>query len=115
MPCSNVSLPSATAAARYSALCVGCHLAPRGDEVRSSRGPLPAPPAWGKSLDDAAIRDIVAFVRPMPTMSPDIYRLLADETSRCSAQFFGIDQPLFFCDKSLLIVVASWTRNVPSP
>ncbi len=34
-------------------------------------------PAWGKSLDDAAIWEIVAFVRQMPTMSPETYGQLA--------------------------------------
>ncbi len=99
----------AAGAARYSALCVGCHLAPgvTKSDLRPGLYPHPpnlaqentrdarrafwaikhgikmsAMPAWGKSLDDAAIWEIVAFVRLMPTMSPDAYRLLADEKSR---------------------------------
>jgi mono/diheme cytochrome c family protein len=35
---------------------------------------MSAMPAWGKSLDDAAIWDIVAFLRQMPNMSPETYR-----------------------------------------
>ena len=31
---------------------------------------MSAMPAWGKSLDDAAIWDIVSFVRKMPAMTP---------------------------------------------
>jgi mono/diheme cytochrome c family protein len=34
-------------------------------------------PAWGKTLDDAAIWDIVAFVRKMPAMSPETYQDLS--------------------------------------
>jgi mono/diheme cytochrome c family protein len=99
----------AAGAARYSTLCVGCHLAPgvaksglrpglyphppnlAQEDTRDARRAfwtikhgikMSAMPAWGKSLDDAAIWDIVAFVRQLPTMSPDTYRLLVDERSR---------------------------------
>jgi mono/diheme cytochrome c family protein len=30
-------------------------------------------PAWGKTLDDAAVWDVVAFARQLPTMSPQTY------------------------------------------
>jgi mono/diheme cytochrome c family protein len=33
-------------------------------------------PAWGKTLDDAAVWDVVAFVRKMPGMSPEDYQQL---------------------------------------
>jgi mono/diheme cytochrome c family protein len=85
----------------YATLCVGCHLAPgtMKSEIRRGMYPLPpslaqetvpdprtafwivkhgikmsAMPAWGKSLDDVAIWDIVAFLRQMPNMSPETYQ-----------------------------------------
>ena len=88
-------------AARYSTLCVGCHLAPgvtssdlrKGlyphppnlaqEDIRDSRRAfwtikhgikMSAMPAWGNTLNDEAIWDLVAFVRQMPTMTPDTYR-----------------------------------------
>jgi mono/diheme cytochrome c family protein len=88
-------------AVRYSTLCIGCHLAPgvmRSDlrkglyphppnlaqeDIRDSRRvfwtikhgiKMSAMPAWGKTLNDEAIWDLVAFVRQMPTMTPDTYR-----------------------------------------
>jgi mono/diheme cytochrome c family protein len=91
-------------AARYSTLCVNCHLAPgvtKSDlrpglyphppdlaqqEIRDPRKTfwtikhgikMSAMPAWGRSLDDATIWDIVAFVRHMPSMSPQTYRQLS--------------------------------------
>ena len=33
-------------------------------------------PAWGKSLNDEAIWDIVSFVRKMPAMTPEQYQAL---------------------------------------
>jgi mono/diheme cytochrome c family protein len=38
---------------------------------------MSAMPAWGKNLDDAAIWELVAFVRQMPNMSTDTYQQLA--------------------------------------
>ncbi len=38
---------------------------------------MSAMPAWGKSLDDAAIWEIVAFARQMPAMSPETYQQLS--------------------------------------
>jgi cytochrome c553 len=91
-------------AQRYAALCAGCHLAPgvTRSDIRAGLYPHPpnlaqeemqpaqrafwivkhgikmsAMPAWGKTLDDAAIWDIVAFVRKMPAMTPEIYRELS--------------------------------------
>lgn len=37
---------------------------------------MSAMPAWGKTLDDAAIWDIVAFVHRMPLMTPADYQRL---------------------------------------
>ena len=91
-------------AERYAALCVSCHLAPgvTKSDIRPGLYPHPpnlaqedtkdsqrafwiikhgikmsAMPAWGKSLDDAKIWDIVAFVRKMPEMSPESYQELS--------------------------------------
>jgi mono/diheme cytochrome c family protein len=91
-------------AEHYAALCVGCHLAPgvTHSDLRTGLYPHPpnlaqediqesrrtfwiikhgikmsAMPAWGKTLDDAAIWDVVAFVRNIPSMAPEDYQLLA--------------------------------------
>ena len=94
----------AAGAQRYAALCVGCHLAPgvSQSDIRPGLYPHPpnlaqeemqreqrafwiikhgikmsAMPAWGKSLDDATIWNIVAFVRKMPEMTPETYQGLS--------------------------------------
>ena len=91
-------------AQHYATLCVGCHLAPgvAKSEVRTGLYPHPpnlaqeemqesrrafwiikhgikmsAMPAWGKTLDDAEVWDVVAFVRKMPGMSAEDYQQLA--------------------------------------
>jgi mono/diheme cytochrome c family protein len=88
----------------YAALCVSCHLAPGAvkSQIRTGMYPYPpslaqealreaartfwtikhgikmsAMPAWGKSLDDDAIWDVVAFLDKLPNMSPDDYRAAA--------------------------------------
>jgi mono/diheme cytochrome c family protein len=38
---------------------------------------MSAMPAWGRTLDDAAIWDVVAFVRKMPNLSTADYQQLA--------------------------------------
>jgi mono/diheme cytochrome c family protein len=90
-------------AKHYASLCVGCHLSPAvtKSELRTGLYPHPpnlaeedmqesrrafwiikhgikmsAMPAWGKTLDDAAIWDVVAFVRKMPGMPEEDYRQL---------------------------------------
>jgi cytochrome c553 len=92
----------------YAALCIGCHLAPgvTKSDIRIGLYPHPpnlaeeniddaqkafwtikhgikmsAMPAWGKSLNDAAIWDIVSFVRQMPMMTPETYRQLSRNTA----------------------------------
>ena len=89
---------------RYAALCVACHLAPgvTKSDIRPGLYPHPpnlaqedikdirrafwivkhgikmsAMPAWGKSLDDATIWDIVAFLRKMPEMTAVSYQEIA--------------------------------------
>jgi mono/diheme cytochrome c family protein len=91
-------------AGHYASLCVGCHLAPgvAKSDLRTGLYPHPpnlaqqdiqesrrafwiikhgikmsAMPAWGKTLDDDAIWEVVAFVRKMPDMTPEDYQELA--------------------------------------
>jgi mono/diheme cytochrome c family protein len=88
-------------ARHYALLCAACHLAPGADAAPIRTGMYPHPPnlaqeavhdpatsfwivkhgikmsampAWGKSLDDAAIWDLVAFLKQLPDMSPADYR-----------------------------------------
>jgi mono/diheme cytochrome c family protein len=95
-------------AERYAALCVGCHLAPgvTSSAIRAGLYPHPpnlaqedirdaqrafwtvkhgikmsAMPAWGKTLDDAEIWDLVAFLRQMPAMTPETYQQLSTSHS----------------------------------
>jgi cytochrome c553 len=90
----------AAGAKHYAELCVGCHLAPgvTKSEIRPGLYPHPpnlaqedlrdgrrafwiikhgikmsAMPSWGKTLDDAAIWDLVSFIRKMPEMTPETY------------------------------------------
>lgn len=90
---------------RYAKLCVGCHLAPgvTASEIRPGLYPHPpnlaqgkvldaqrafwvikhgikmsAMPAWGKTLSDAEIWELVAFLRKLPDMSGTTYRHLLD-------------------------------------
>ena len=99
----------ALGAQRYAALCVGCHLAPgiTRSDVRQGLYPHPpnlaqediqqaqrtywiikhgikmsAMPAWGKTLDDDTIWDVVAFVRKMPNMAPETYQQLSHQLSQ---------------------------------
>ena len=91
-------------AERYGALCVGCHLAPglTQSDIRAGLYPHPpnlaqedvkdsrrafwivkhgikmsAMPAWGKTLDDAAIWELVTFVQKMPDMTAETYRQMS--------------------------------------
>jgi mono/diheme cytochrome c family protein len=95
----------ASGARRYATLCVACHLAPGVTKSELRRGLYPHPPnlsqqeapearrafwtikhgikmsampAWGVNLDDAAIWDLVAFVRKLPMMPPETYQQLAN-------------------------------------
>src|ERR1700692_443287 len=102
----NLEAPSSVAAGarQYAALCIGCHLAPgvtksdirpglyphppnlAQEEILSARRAfwiikhgikMSAMPAWGKTLDDAAIWELVAFVRQIPEMTPETYAQLS--------------------------------------
>lgn len=81
-------------AGNYAAMCVGCHLAPGLPETELSRGLYPSPPdltreavdaaeafwvvkhgikasgmpAWGHSMDDPYIWNLVAFIQALPGM-----------------------------------------------
>ena len=84
----------------YAQQCVGCHLAPGVNHSDLSRGLYPHPPnlaqqappdarrafwvvkhgikmsampAWGRTLDEAAVWDLVAFVRQLPAMTEESY------------------------------------------
>jgi cytochrome c553 len=94
----------AAGAQHYAALCAGCHLAPgvTKSEIRPGLYPHPpnlaqedlrdgrrafwiikhgikmsAMPSWGKTLDDAAIWEVVSFVRKMPDMTPETYQQIS--------------------------------------
>jgi mono/diheme cytochrome c family protein len=98
----------AVGAKRYAAFCVGCHLAPgvTKSDVRLGLYPHPpnlaqeepqpaqrafwiikhgikmsAMPAWGRTLDDETIWDVVAFVRKMPDMTQETYQQLSRQRS----------------------------------
>lgn len=91
----------ATGAGLYTEMCTGCHLGPGLEKTEMSQGLYPqapelaraqdrsaaeqfwtikhglklsAMPAWGRTHDDQLIWDMVAFVRKLPTMSPDQYK-----------------------------------------
>ncbi len=88
-------------AGNYQAMCVGCHLAPGMASSELSLGLSPTPPnlaergaeqparafwvikhgiqasampAWGKSMEDDYIWDMVAFIRQLPGMDAATYR-----------------------------------------
>lgn len=87
-------------AGNYDAMCAGCHLAPGVADSELQRGLNPTPPnlsegevlaaerafwtikhgvkmtgmpAWGESMDDAAIWGMTAFVRQLPTLTAEQY------------------------------------------
>jgi mono/diheme cytochrome c family protein len=99
----------ALGAQRYATLCVGCHLAPgvTKSDIRQGLYPHPpnlaqgelqqaqrafwivkhgikmsAMPAWGRTLDDETIWDVVAFVRKMPDMTSETYQQLSQQHSQ---------------------------------
>ena len=109
VPNLNDSKSIAAGAQRYAALCIGCHLAPGVTKSEGRAGLYPHPPnlaeenvddaqkafwtikhgikmsampAWGKSLNDAAIWDIVSFVRQMPMMTPETYQELSSAVAK---------------------------------
>lgn len=92
-------------AANYNSMCAGCHLAPGGEATEISQGLYPAPPsvselaklkpahafwvikhglkmtgmpAWGVTMYDAALWDIVAALPEMAKMPPAQYQALIE-------------------------------------
>ncbi|QQP97224.1 c-type cytochrome [Lysobacter enzymogenes] len=89
-------------AGNYAAMCAGCHLTPEAGPSELSRGLYPAPPnlsqrevdaasafwtikhgikasgmpAWGGSMDDAHVWDLVAFLGRLPSLDAQGYREL---------------------------------------
>lgn len=89
-------------AGNYHAMCMGCHLAPGMPESELSRGLYPAPPdfsstpvdpavafwvtkhgikgsgmpAWGRSMGDEYIWNLVAFLQQLPDLDADGYAAL---------------------------------------
>lgn len=88
-------------AGNYDSMCASCHLKPGAEETEISRGLYPKPPelarsttinparafwvikhgikatgmpAWGKSMEDSYIWDMVAFLKQLPQMSAEQYR-----------------------------------------
>lgn len=87
-------------AGNYDAMCAGCHLAPGAGPSELSQGLYPAPPnlsrladidaaqafwvikhgikasgmpAWGKSMEDSDIWDLVAFLERLPALNSAQY------------------------------------------
>lgn len=93
-------------AGNYDAMCTGCHLTPGAAETELSKGLYPAPPnltkhtvdaaeafwvikhgikasgmpAWGKSMDDAYIWNMVAFLQELPRLDAEQYQALVDRS-----------------------------------
>ncbi len=90
----------------YAAMCASCHLAPGQTSTELSQGLYPAPPdltqlglrddparafwiikhgikatgmpAWGQSMDDRYIWDMVAFLQQLPLLDADQYQAMVD-------------------------------------
>ena len=87
-------------AGNYNSMCAQCHLKPGGEETEISRGLYPSPPelaqitkadpartfwvikhgikatgmpAWGRSMEDDYIWDMVAFLQHLPALSAEQY------------------------------------------
>ena len=93
-------------AGNYGAMCAGCHLAPGAEPSELSRGLYPAPPnlsrtsvepaeafwvikhgikasgmpAWGKSMEDDYIWNMVAFLKIMPTLDAAAYERMVAQS-----------------------------------
>lgn len=91
-------------AGNYNAMCMGCHLAPGMGETELSKGLYPNPPnltkkevqaaeafwvikhgikasgmpAWGKSMDEAYIWNMVAFLQELPKLNAQQYQALVE-------------------------------------
>lgn len=91
-------------AGNYAAMCATCHRAPGGGDTELSRGLYPAPPdltreaveprvafwaikhgikasgmpAWGRSMDDASMWSLAAFVQALPRLDAAQYAGLVE-------------------------------------
>ena len=90
-------------AGNYDAMCVGCHLGPGMEATELSKGLYPTPPnlskadvidpshqfwvikhgikasgmpAWGKSMSDEYIWNMVAFLKVLPNLNAEQYRAM---------------------------------------
>jgi mono/diheme cytochrome c family protein len=89
-------------AGNYAHMCASCHRAPGGGDTELSRGLYPAPPdltketvepreaywviahgikgsgmpAWGRSMDEASMWNLAAFVQQLPTLDAARYAQL---------------------------------------
>jgi mono/diheme cytochrome c family protein len=104
-------------AGNYDAICAGCHLSPGTSETEMSRALYPAPPnlvrtpvedpartfwiikhgikatampAWGKSIDDRYIWEIVAFLKTLPMLSEHDYEM---EVAASEGHWHESDEP----------------------
>ncbi len=93
----------------YASNCSGCHLAPDMDGTAISQGLYPTPPqfsgkldhsakqefwmikhgvkltampAWGRTHSDNQLWDMVAFVRTLPSLSPEQYQAIVKTAPR---------------------------------
>ena len=93
-------------AGNYDAMCTGCHLKPGTGPTELSRGLYPAPPdltlaapdparafwvvkhgvkasgmpAWGVSMDDAYIWNMVAFLQVLPSLDAAAYAAMVERS-----------------------------------
>lgn len=107
VPALNSSDALIRGAGNYEAMCAQCHLAPGKSDTELSRGLYPSPPnlarsavqpaeafwtikhgikasgmpAWGKSMSDADIWNLVALVQQLPNMDPKGYKDLVGSSS----------------------------------
>ena len=94
-------------AGNYNAMCTGCHLTPGSEPTELSRGLYPAPPnlsleavdpaeafwvikhgikasgmpAWGQSMEDTYIWNMVAFLQVLPKLDAAGYQDLVGKSS----------------------------------
>ena len=104
-------------AGNYDAMCATCHLSPESADSELSRGLYPAPPrfdktkvdaaqafwvvkhaikasgmpAWGKSMGDEYIWNMVAFLGALPGLDAEKYRALVAESGGHSHDGEGAD------------------------
>ena len=106
VPALNDPARIAQGAGNYEAMCTGCHLKPGTAGTELSKGLYPAPPdltrqsvdaaeafwvikhgikasgmpAWGKSMGDEYIWNMVAFVQALPKLDAAQYQALVDRS-----------------------------------